>query len=254
MIVATMRTALLEAWTNRRSFWLQVSMMIANDLVWIAFWVLFFNRVGSVRGWDGSRIILLYAILTTGAGGALGLLANSRRIGRIAAGGELDPVLTLPVRPLAYLLCRRVDTSLLGDLLFGPVLFLGFAGPTLERFGIYLIGSLTAAIVIVSFLVFLGSLTMVAGGRGEQADLGFQAILIFSSYPLEIFGGPTKLILFSLIPAAFVTGLPVRLMTDFEMTTLGAMAAGAATMALLAVVTFRAGLKRYSSGALWTTG
>ncbi len=43
--------------------------------------------------------------------------------------------------------------------------------------------------MLVGFLVALGSLTLFAGGRGEQADLGFQAILIFASYPIDVFGG-----------------------------------------------------------------
>ena len=33
--------------------------MVVNDIVWVVFWILFFRRVGSVRGWDGERIRLL---------------------------------------------------------------------------------------------------------------------------------------------------------------------------------------------------
>lgn len=252
IVLASMRTAFLEAWANRRSFWLQVTMMMANDLVWIAFWVLLFNKVGDVRGWDARRIILLYAILTTAAGLALGLLANSRRIGRMAVEGELDPVLVLPVRPLVYLLTKRVDTSLLGDLIFGPVLFFTLAGPTLERTAIYVVGSLASAAVLVAFLVLLGALTLLIGGKGEQSDLGFQAVLIFSSYPLDIFGGATKFMLYTAIPAAFVTGLPVRLVDDFQAGTFALLLGGAAFISLLAAMSFKLGLRRYSSGALWT--
>jgi ABC-2 type transport system permease protein len=253
VVFATMRTAFLEAWTNRRSFWLQVTMMMVNDLVWIAFWVLLFNKVGDVRGWDGRRIVLLYAILTTAAGLALGLLANARRVGRMAIAGELDPVLTLPVRPLVYLLTKRVDTSNLGDLIFGPVLFFALSGPTLERTAIYVVGSLASATVLIAFLVFLGSLTLLISGiKGEQTDLGFQAVLIFSSYPLDIFGGATKFVLYTAVPAAFVTGLPVRLVDDFDLATFGALLGAAAFMAALAAYSFKLGLRRYSSGALWT--
>lgn len=252
IVLASMRTALLEAWTNRRSFWLQVTMMMVNDLVWIAFWVLLFHKVGDVRGWDARRIVLLYAILTTAAGIALGLLANSRRIGRLAIGGELDSVLTLPVRPLVYLLTKRVDTSLMGDLIFGPFLFFALSGPTLERTAIYIVGSLASATVLVAFLVLLGALTLLIGGKGEQSDLGFQAVLIFSSYPLDIFGGATKFVLYTAIPAAFVTGLPVRLVDDFDLATFGVLLSAAAFMGVLAAFSFKLGLRRYSSGALWT--
>jgi ABC-2 type transport system permease protein len=106
--------------------------------------------------------------------------------------------------------------------------------------------------VLVGFLVALGSVTLFAGGRGEQADLGFQAILIFASYPIDVFGGLTKLFLFTAVPAAFVTGLPTSLVSSFRWpVALGAVGA-AAFFALAAVTTFRIGLRRYSSGALWT--
>jgi ABC-2 type transport system permease protein len=252
IVLATFRTALLEAWTNRKSFWFQVTIMITNDIAWVIFWVLFFHKIGSIRGWDQQRILLLFSIITTVAGIALGLLANSRKIGELIADGQIDAALTLPVHPLAYLLVRRIDTAMVGDLFFGPVLFVLSGTPTVERTLVYIAGSICGAIVLVGFLVALGALTMFVGGRGEQADLGFQAILILASYPLDVFGGLTKLILFTAIPAAFVSGLPTRLVDDFSLSTAAAVGASAAFFFALATVTFSMGLRRYTSGALWT--
>ena len=252
IVLATFRAALAEAWTNRRSFWLQVSIMLANDLAWVAFWILFFNKVGSVRGWDRDRVLLLFAILTTVAGIALGLLANTRRLGVLAADGALDSVLALPVPPLAYLLVRRIDTAMLGDLLFGPLLFVASGEPTVERTVIYVFASLCGAAVLVGFLVAAGSLTLFFGGRGEQADLGFQAILILASYPLEVFGGVTKFLLFTAVPAAFITGLPTRLVDQFVPLTALWLVSAAMLFMSLGTQLFRLGLLRYTSGALWS--
>lgn len=252
VLARTLRTALLEAVTNRRSFSVQASAMILNDTAWVVFWFLFFHKVGEVRGWRTDQVLLLFAILATITGISMGLLANARRLGPIVADGELDAVLTLPVDPLAYLLVRRVDTALLGDLLFGPVLFFAAAHPTPERTILYLAGSLTGSVVFVSFVVMLGSLTLVAGGRGEQADLGFQALLILSSYPLDVFGGLTKVLMFSVIPAAFITGVPVHLVDRFRWSTLGLLIGVAAVSGLAARAVFRTGLRHYRSGALWT--
>jgi ABC-2 type transport system permease protein len=252
ILAATFRAAANEAWANRRSFWVQVSIMIANDVAWVIFWILFFGKVGSIRGWDQQQVLLLFSVLLTVCGISLGLLGNARKLGELAADGELDAVLALPVDPLAYLLVRKIDTGLLGDLFFGPVLFVMAGGATGERAALYVVATLCGATVLAGFLVFMGSLTLFFGGRGEQSDLGFQAILILSSYPLDVFGGVTKLLLFTAVPAAFVTGLPTRLVGEFDARTAGVMIGAALGFAALGATAFRLGLRRYSSGAVWT--
>ena len=91
--LATLRTAFLEAWSNRRGFWFQIGIMAANDVAWVIFWVLFFRKVGTLKGWDTHKVLLLFAILTTVSGTGLGLLSNSRRLGELIAGGSLDAAL-----------------------------------------------------------------------------------------------------------------------------------------------------------------
>ena len=252
MFALTLKTSLLETWTKRGSFLTQVTFMIVNDLVFVAFWFLFFNRVGEVRGWDAGRTLTLLAILATVTGIALGLCANARHLGEIISSNQLDAVLPLPVDPLAYLLARRIDTALLGDLLFGPVLFLVFGEPTLLRTAIYLLVSLCGAAVLISFLLALGSLTFFLGGRGEQTELGFQAILILSAYPIDLFTGLTKVIMFTAVPAAFVSGLPARLVDDFSGTQAALLLTVTVAFVLGARALFRAGLHRYRSGASWS--
>lgn len=253
MIVAsTMRAAFAEAWAKRSSFWFQVAVMVANDLFFVAFWFLFFNEVGSVRGWDVDRTLLLLAILATVTGAGMGLFPNARRLGEMISDGRIDAALALPADPLTYLLERSVDAALLGDLIFGPALFLALGDVTPERVALYLLASLVGTVVFVSFLVLLGSVTFFAGGRGEHAELGFQAILMLSSYPIDIFGGATRLLLFTAVPAAFVTGLPTRLVDDFSIGLAATMLAVAAAFAAAAYGAFSAGLRRYRSGSVWT--
>jgi len=247
----TFVAAVREAWVNRRSFWVQVVAMIVNDLTWVLFWFLFFHRVGSVRGWDVHGLLTLLAIVATVTGAGLGLLANARRIGPVISSGELDAVLALPVDPLGYLLVRRVDPALLGDLAFGPLLFLFAGEPTPERTMIYVFGSVAGCVVFVSFLVLLGSMTFFIGGRGEQADLGFQALILVAQYPVDLFAGFVKVLLFVAIPSAFVSGLPARLVGSFEWRTAAVMVGVAVALAALARGTFALGLRRYRSGSTW---
>lgn len=250
-LVATVRNAAAEAVANRASFFSQLAVMAVNDVVWVLFWILFFRRVGEVRGWDEDGVLLLFSVLTCSAGLALGLLANARRIGTMAAGGELDAVLALPVPPLAYLLVRRIEPLHLGDAAFGIVLFVAAGAPTLERTAIFVAGVAAAATLFIGFLVLTGSMAFFVG-RNEAGDVGFQAILLLGSYPVDVFGGAAKVLLYTVVPAAFVSSVPARLVESFDPALAAALLAVSAGFAVAGWVAFTAGLRRYASGSVWT--
>jgi ABC-2 type transport system permease protein len=250
-LLMTSRGAMAEAWANRSAFWAQVAIMVLNDLAWIAFWLLFFHRVGSVRGWSADSVLLLLATVTTGAGLVLGVFANARSIGRLVAGGELDAALALPVPTLPYLLVRRVNPSNIGDVMFGILLFVFACHPTPERIALFVFGTLTAAVLLVGFLVMTGSAAFFAG-RDDVGELSFQAILLLSSYPVDVFGGTAKLLLYTVLPAAFVASVPAKQVDSFHPTVALVTVGVAALFAVGGWVAFRLGLRRYTSGAVWT--
>jgi ABC-2 type transport system permease protein len=250
-LLATSRAALAEVTANRRSLAAQMAIMIANDAVWIIFWVLFFRSVGEVGGWDTEKILLLQAVLTASGGIALGLLSNARRIGQLAVEGGFDAVLTLPVSPLGHVLLRRVEPTNLGDLAFGVTVFLVAGHPTPARAGIFVVVVLASAALLTGFLVLAGSLAFFAG-RSESGELGFHAMLLLGAYPVDVFAGAAKLVLYTVVPAAFVASVPARLVDSFDAGQLAALVVVATATVGIAITTFRAGLRRYTSGAVWT--
>lgn len=250
LFLLTMRQAFREAWSNRRGFWTQVAVMVANNLVWIAFWVVFFRRVGSVRGWEATDVYVLLAILTTAGGIVLGLFHNVIGLGRMAATGELDAVLALPVRPLPHLLARRVSPVHLGDIVFGIVLFAGFCNPTPARTAAFVFGVSCGVLVFTGFMVVMGSLSFFLG-RNESGELGFHAMVLFAAYPVDIFGGVTKTLLYTVVPAGFMTGAPVRIVQSFDVRWAAATVAVGVGLMVLGWVAFERGLRRYTSGAVW---
>jgi ABC-2 type transport system permease protein len=248
---AALRGAAAEAWANRQAFWLQVTVMVVNDVAWIVFWALFFRRVGSLRGWDLERVLLLWAVLTTVAGLALGFLANARRIAQYARDGSLDAVLALPVSPLPYLLVRRLDTTNLGDLAFGLVLFAVGGRPTPQRVLLFAAGVACGTLLLTGFLVLVESLAFFTR-RSEAGELAFHAVLLLASYPIDVFAGATKLALYTVVPAAFVAAVPARLVDQFDLRTAALLLAASVGFAAAGWATFTAGLRRYTSGAAWT--
>ena len=250
-LLATLRNAVAEARANPAAMVSQLAIMVANDVVWVIFWVLFFRRVGTVRGWDGDRILLLLAVLTSAGGIALGVLANARRIGNLAVDGELDGVLALPVPPLAHLLLRRLEAINVGDLVFGVLLFTFTGSHTVARTAVFAGAVIAVAILVTGFLVLTGSLALFIG-RNEGGELGFHAMVLLGAYPVDVFAGAVKVVLYTVVPAAFVSSVPARLIEDFSVTRALLLAGVAATFALAGWAAFTLGLRRYTSGSVWT--
>lgn len=247
----TMHAAWSEATSNRAGLASQLTIMVLNDAVWVLFWVLLFDRVGDVRGWTVDRVVLLLAVFTVSAGIVLGLFSNVRRIGELATGGGLDAVLSLPVRPLSHLLSRRVETIFLGDIGFGIVLYAVAGDPTLTRTLVFVFGVVCSALVTGGFLITVGSLSFFAS-RDDAGDLGVHALLAFSNYPIDLFGGVLRVVLYGVVPAAFVTSVPAKLVDQFSTGWAVVLAAVALTVASIGAATFTFGLRRYTSGATWT--
>ncbi len=248
---ATMRSAVLEATSNKRALIFQLVVMILNDLAWIGFWTIFFRRTGDVRGWNMDKVILLWTVLTTAGGLVLGLLANTRNIATLAMNGGLDSVLTLPVHPLPNLLVRRVEPTNFGDVIFGMTLF-AFAGhPTPIRVLTFTLCVIGSTIILASFLILVSSLSFYTG-RTDGAELGFNSILLVSAYPIDIFSGALKTAFFTLIPAAFIASVPAGLINHFNLTVAAEFLVAAIVFAFLATATFHSALRHYTSASSWT--
>lgn len=249
-LLATARAAFADVRAKPGALASEMAVMVLNDVVWVAFWVLFFRRVGTVGGWDARRVLLLQAVLTCSGGISLGLLANARRVGNMAVDGQLDAVLALPVPPLAHLLLRRVEAINLGDLLFGIVLFVVAGSPTLGRTVVFVAAVVASTVVVTSFLVLTGSLAFFTG-RNEGGELGFHALTVLGSYPVDIFAGAVKVVLYTVVPAAFVSSVPARLVDDFSLGYAAALGGTACLFALAGWAAFTVGLRRYVSGSVW---
>jgi ABC-2 type transport system permease protein len=251
-LLATVRGSFAQTRSNYRALLSHMAIMVVNDMFWVVFWIIFFRRTGTVRGWNTERVLLLQAMLTTSGGVVLGFLSNARRIGLLVANRELDALLALPVAPLPHLLVRRIDAVNLGDFVFGIGLFVIACSPTPERIAIFIGGVLAAVTLLTGYLVATGSLAFFAG-KGEAGELGFHSMLLFAAYPVDIFSGAGKAVLYTAVPAAFVAAAPSSLVDNFDGSDATVMVLAAAFFAFAGWAVFTLGLRRYtgSSGA-WT--
>ncbi|MDB4894718.1 MAG: hypothetical protein JWN15_980 [Firmicutes bacterium] len=249
-VAAYFRVNMAAALEYRASLVSQVVGMLLNDVLWVVFWVLYFTRFPVLRGWTLEDVLVLWASVALSVGLVGAFAPNSLRLPRLVAQGQLDYYLALPKDVLLHLLVSQIRLDALGDVIFGPVLLVVMVKLTWIKVAVYLATALLAAIVLLGFFVLVGSLAFFVGNaEGISAQFGM-AIVHFATYPTTIFDGGVKFVLFTLIPAGFVSTLPVELVREFHWVGFGELLGAAVLFLGLAVWVFRAGLRRYESGNL----
>jgi ABC-2 type transport system permease protein len=137
-----------------------------------------------------------------------------------------------------------------GDALFGYAVYVALVRPDLERLLLFVALSLSAAALFVGFSVLSASLGFFLGNSATLTDQWRMAMITLSTYPATLFGGTVKLLLYTVVPAAFVTYLPIVALRDLSLVDAALTAAGSLGFLILSAAVFYAGLRRYESGNL----
>ena len=248
------RFNLRAAMAYRVGFVASAGFMLLSDVMWIIFWALFFARFPVVRGWTLTDVVTLWAVTAVGLGIAWGFFGNARAEGvRVIVSGRLDYYLSLPRGVLLHFIGGAISVASFGDILFGIGAFAVVARPGPLDLLLFLLVAACAAVIFVSFGVLIVSLAFWAGnteGLGVQVT---NALINFSTYPLDLFGTAVKVLVFTIIPAGFASYLPVTILREFDPVRLGLVIVFTAGIAALATTVFYAGLRRYESGSLIAT-
>lgn len=253
-------TFVLRSWTLnlagamefRLSFLLTAGMMIINNIVWIVFWGLYFNRFQVLNGWELHDVMMLWAVSAGGFGLMATFFGNASRIANIIATGQLDVYLAQPKPVLLNVLISRMSVSAIGDVLFALLIFAIFGDKSaagIAKFGLALA---IAAVIFVFFTVIVNCLAFWLGNTEGLSIQLFNALLTFTTYPTSIFKSWGKLVLFAVIPAGFISYLPIGLLREIDLPFLAGVLAVSALLPAGGTLLFYRGLKRYASGNMMT--
>lgn len=248
-LAALWRANLQAAMEYRAAFITQVVGMVVNNGLYFLFWVLFFERFEQVRGYGLREMALIFGLAACSFGLGVYLFGNVLSLAEIISEGRLDYYLSLPRPALLHALASRSVASGLGDFSYGFLSFLAVGPHTIDgaaRFGLAVI---CGATVFVGFLVLVSSLAFWVGSATQISSQALMALITFASYPVTLFDGTAKLLLFTVMPAALMGTVPADFVRGFGWSGLGLMAAGAAAFLSLAILAFQRGLRRYESGS-----
>ena len=234
----------------RLSFFSQMAAMLINDLAWLIFWLAYFSSFPLVAGWGRPEIITLWAIVAAGFGVADTFCGGTFRLAGMITRGELDFFLALPKPALLHMLISRMSVTAIGDVAFGMLVYGVLIRPSLTQVALFGLCTVTGAIIFISFGVLTQSLAFWLGNAEGLAQQFANALLNFSTYPTVIFRGIIKALLFTVIPAGFITYMPVQLLRSPSWTMLGQLLLFTVVAAVVATTVFHRGLRRYESGNL----
>ncbi len=252
LVLGYLRHNLMSAMAYRGAFLLQVFGMMLNNAMLLFFWWVLFTRLPTLRGWNLPQVMVLYALVAFGFGLANVVCGNAFLVARLIVRGDLDYYLALPADPLLHLLVSHMSVSAWGDMAFGLIVFLAAAPNRWSGLPLFLLLGGLSGLVLVAFSVLVGSLAFWVGNADNLAAQAVNAIITFGLYPIEIFPGAIRLLLYTLIPAAFIGSMPAGLLSEFHWGRLGVLLAVTGGMILLARAVFARGLRRYESGNLVT--
>ncbi|KEO80999.1 ABC-2 family transporter protein [Tumebacillus flagellatus] len=251
-LLTTWKLNLAGAMEFRMSFSISVGTMILNNFVWVFFWGIYFTKFPLVNGWTLQDVMMVQAIGNGAFGVAAVFFGNFIGIANIVSTGQLDTYLAQPKPVLLNVLVSKMTVSAIGDLLFCLILYGLYGVHTGLGLAKFLLALLIGAAIMVFFNVLAQSLAFFIGNAEGLGFQVFNAFLTVSLYPTNIFHGLGKLILFTALPAGYISFLPIGLLRDWSNSFVWGAVGVALGLALLAFRVFRIGLKRYGSGNMMT--
>ncbi len=248
-LLAVWQANLLAAMEYRVAFVSQVLGMMINNAIYFFFWILFFDRFKTIRGWELNDMLLLFAVVATGFGAATVFFGNILSLNEIITGGRLDYYLSLPRPVLLHTLASGSLAAGWGDLTYGLLCFLVAGQLSWDTCLRYLFGVLVAMLLFCAVMVIVHSVAFWVGQSDVLAGQAFNALITFSLYPITMFDGAAKFLLFTILPAAFIGAVPTGFVRTFSWGVLGQLLLVTTLFLTVAIVVFQRGLRRYESGS-----
>ncbi|MHC4958126.1 MAG: ABC transporter permease [Planctomycetota bacterium] len=246
---ALVATNLKASMALRGAFFMQVVFMLFNNLIFFVTWWIFFDRFKSVNGWDLRDMAAIYAVCAIGFGLSVVFGEGARHLARQIIEGELDSFLAQPKPPLLQAVASRSMAAGWGDIVTGFLLMAlgGYASPL--AYVMLIVASLCAGLMFLASTVIFHSSAFWLSGAGDIARQFSDFLLMFSLFPKTVFGGFLKVLLYTVIPAGFISYVPVELVRGFNVPMLLASVGGVVVYSAIALLVFRLGLRRYESGS-----
>jgi len=240
--------AIMREMENKVTFIMNILFMILNNASFILVWIVMYSIKDNINGYTLNTIILLWGISSGTYGVSRAFFRGAFKLSNTIANGKLDAYLVMPKNVLIQSILG-VSPSAFGDLLYGYIL-LFISGITPYKFIVFTLILIFCGFIEVCFAIIWHSLSFWFGKTDSIAETMEGMVTMFSTYPDSIFDRFVHILFYTIIPAAFIVFVPLKLLIEFNVTNLLILLGGGTVIITLAFVIFYAGLRKYSSSNL----
>lgn len=215
------KATLMQSMEYRTSFFLSMGANAVDFTFGLVQYALFFTVAENVAGWEMPQLLAFYGVfMTMFSLYFIILYPNLDPMTRLVNTGQLDLVLTKPVSTQILLSFRRLSLEESGSFLASQILlwvliFSGQVQVTPLRFLAFLVGMFSGLAIIYSLFLFFMALTLWFEKMEDLADL-IWSLFGICRYPVDVFPRALKWLFYGLVPAAFVTTVPARILVAGE--------------------------------------
>lgn len=233
-------------------FWVMALSGTFWQIMLFAFLSILFDNVKAIAGWDYHQMLVLAGFLAVSWGSTALFWDGIWDTGKLIVEGDMDYRLTRPAPVLIQVASKHVGMQVFGEVTLGLVMIaVGWigAGISAALIPLALFLLLCAAVIQASLLTIANAMNFWVKGRTPVvafmlAEVQNEAM----RFPLTIFPAAVRIIFTFGLPLAFASFIPVQIVTGkLDPWWILAPPLAAAATALLAVLTFRAGVKAYDS-------
>lgn len=234
----------------KSSFFIQAIFMFLNNAFFLLFWGVVLDVSGDQAGdITLNKILYIWSLPVISYGVAFFFFGGIRDLGRHILEGTLDVYLTQPKNVILNVMCSRMEFAAAGDLVYGIVIGLIATNFDLLRFLFLVSLGVLGAVFYICVETILRLLTIFIGNTDNIEHTYINTLMIsFASYPSEIYGNGIKFLIYTIIPSAYISFVPIDFVITFNIKYLLLFFAAAAIFVGITVALTKFALKRYESG------
>ena len=245
-----MRVNWRSALEYRANFIFETILSLVEVGMYLFYWKIFFSISSGIPGATYAELAALVAfnhIIYAGADTLLG--SHVWDTGDLIVKGQLDTFLVQPKSAIYQIFFSGAQPMRAVQIVVGTALYFYIVTPTLHNVVLFLFGFAVGTSIFVSWVIMIHSLTFRLGNSVVVYKL-LSVILHFAKKPANIFSFVVRLILYTVIPAAYVGSVQAAQVFNPDGRILAGLALLAVVAPWLAVRLFRSGMRLYESGNL----